>query len=166
MPYSEFGGGEHTKKQSTRIQPTIYHRRLSGIGAACLGLLPFSRLCSDGGGLEKGLLMNASKAAKAAESVIERVQRAVSSLATGIGDVRSRLCIVGQILIPLQGHEFPEELGKDFESIMEDLTLHPSLHDEGRIVATMNRIQDLKGEEIASRVWGLYLSLQEIRSLG
>ena len=110
--------------------------------------------------------MNASKAAKAAESVIERVQRAVSSLATGIGDVRSRLCIVGQILIPLQGHEFPEELGKDFESIMEDLTLHPPLHDEGRIVATMNRIQDLKGGEIASRVWGLYLSLQEIRSLG
>ena len=115
---------------------------------------------------EKGLFMNERKAVMAAESVIERVQRAVSQLATGRGDVRSRLCIVWRTLAPLEGQEVPEELRKDFESIMKDLTRHPQLHDEGRVAATMQRIKNSTGEKIASRLWRLYLRLQCIRSLG
>lgn len=46
----------------------------------------------------------------AAESVVERVYLAVEQLCTGQGDVRSRLEVAILTLLPLQAHEFPEEV--------------------------------------------------------
>jgi hypothetical protein len=99
----------------------------------------------------------------AAESVIERVYLTVETLATEPGDVRSRLKSVGIILAPLQAREFPENLRKDFEWIMEQLTRYDVVGSEGRIEATMNRIKNSTGEKIAKRIFALYSELQEMR---
>lgn len=98
-----------------------------------------------------------------AESVIERVHLAIETLATGPGDVRSRLKRAGITLTPLQVREFPEELRREFQWIMEQLTRHDPVRSEGRIEATMSRIQNSTGEMIAKRLFALYSKLQEMR---
>jgi hypothetical protein len=106
-----------------------------------------------------------SAAAKlsAAESVVERVYLSVRHLAVGKGDVRSRLKVVGVTLVPLLENEFPIELREDFRWVMEQLTRYESVSKEGRIEATMNRIQNSTGEKIASRIFEIYSKLQNIR---
>ena len=99
----------------------------------------------------------------AAESVNERVHLAVETLATGPGDVRSRLKSAGITLAPLRAREFPEELRKDFEWIMEQLTRYDPVGSEGSIEATMKRIQNSTGEKIAKRLFALYGKVQEVR---
>ena len=95
-----------------------------------------------------------------AESVVERVYRAVRHLATGQGDVRARLCIAGFILIALKADEFPPELRADFRWVFAQLTRHDPIASEGRIVATMKRIQNSTGEKIAIRIFDIYSRLQ------
>lgn len=99
----------------------------------------------------------------AAESVLERVFLSIRHLATAKGDVRSRLKVVGVTLAPLLEQEFPAELREDFRWVMQQLTRHDPVFKEGRIEATMNRIQNSTGEKIATRIFEIYSNLQEIR---
>ncbi len=100
----------------------------------------------------------------AAESLAERVFRSVRHLAIGKGDVRSRLKVVGVTLVPLLESEFPAELREDFCWVMEQLTRYKPEFEEGRIEATMNRIRNSTGEKIATRIFEIYLKLQDIRN--
>lgn len=99
----------------------------------------------------------------AAESVSERALNALHALSTGRGDIRARLKVVGQILLPIQVAEWPAALQPDIQWIMEQLTKHPAQHQEGNIEATMRRIQNRTGEKIANRFFGVYSRLQELR---
>lgn len=99
----------------------------------------------------------------AANSVIERVHKAIESLATGRGDVRDRLRVAGSILSPLQPSEFPKGLQEKFKSIKDQLTRYPSVGSEGAIEATMKRIKNSTGEKIAQSIFELYGELQQIR---
>ena len=99
----------------------------------------------------------------AAESVVERLYLSVRHLATAKGDVRSRLVSVGVTLAPLQEGEFPETLRSDYRWIMNQMTRYEPQYGEGRIEATMNKIQNTTGEKIAQRVFEMYSTVQQIR---
>lgn len=100
-----------------------------------------------------------------AESVAERLFRSIRHLATGQGDVRSRLGVVGQTLEPLREKDFPVTLrAADFRWVMNQLTRHEPMLNEGRILATMNRVKNSTGQRIATRIFEIYSKVQDIRS--
>lgn len=101
----------------------------------------------------------------AAESLIERVYLAVQQLCTGRGDVRSMLQAAVTTLVPLQSREFPRELQDEFTSIIADATKYKSEMPKfrGDLEATMKRIRNSTGQDIAERIFHLYARLQEIR---
>ncbi len=103
--------------------------------------------------------------AELAHDVAQRVSRAVRQLATGRGDVRDRLRVAGQTLLPLQLNEFPKSLQQDFKWVMDQLTRYDALGSEGRIEATMRRIQNVTGEKIAQRIVAIYDSLRVAQGL-
>lgn len=100
-----------------------------------------------------------------AESVVERVYLAVKYLCIGRGDVRKRLSEAISALLPLQPHEFPDELQADFEWIIKQSTKYDSQipEYEGNIEATMKRIKNSTGEKIADRIFSIYSRIQDIR---
>ena len=100
----------------------------------------------------------------AAASVHERLNRALVALATGRGDVRSRLEPAAMALDPLQATDFPAQLQADFRWIMEQLQRYEPNRGEGRIKATLQRIQNSTGEKIAHRIVELHEKVQLIRS--
>ena len=100
-----------------------------------------------------------------AESVVERVFLAVEHLCVGQGDVRKRLVVAIELLLPLQEKEFPEHLRKDFLWVIAQATKYESKIPkyEGTIQATMRRIMNSTGEKIAKRIFKIYSEIQNIR---
>ena len=99
-----------------------------------------------------------------AESVKERVYKAVEHLCTARGDVRARLRVAVMTLLPLQAQEFPEHLQEDFRWIRSQSTKYESERPhEGTLDATMRRIKNSTGEKIAERIFKLYADIQDIR---
>jgi len=100
-----------------------------------------------------------------AESVVERMYRAVESLCTGQGDVRNRLIIAIELLLPLDEREFPECIRCDFVWVLKQATKFESVYPEhiGRLQATMRRIKNSTGEKIALRIFEMYSKIQDIR---
>lgn len=97
-----------------------------------------------------------------AHSVNERLSSAVRSLATGKGDVRKRLEVAILEIIPLRTEDFPERLQSDFDWIIEQSTKFQAQHEEGNLKATMKRVRNSTGEQIAVRLYGLHLEVQSI----
>ena len=97
-----------------------------------------------------------------AHSVNERLSSAVKSLATGKGDVRNRLEAAIMQLLPLRPEDFPEHLRSDFDWIIEQATKYEAQHDEGKLKATMKRIQNSTGEKIATRLYDMHQEIQRI----
>ena len=121
------------------------------------------RPCVDSWSTGRRIAGMPSPSPAAAESVAERMYLAVKALATARGDVRSRLEIAGSLLTPLRADEFPMELQRDFEWVMTQLTRFEPRFSEGRIAATMKRIQNMTGEKIATRIFEIYERIQRMR---
>lgn len=87
---------------------------------------------------------------------------ALSSLATGAGDIRSRLYNAYLSLHPLKESDFPEYLRADFRWILAQMTKFPPhyLPDgkmiRGSVEETMRRIKRSTGVAIAERLLHLY----------
>lgn len=100
-----------------------------------------------------------------AESVVSRVYESVKALCTGQGDVRERLIVAVQLLLPLNTEQFPASLRSDFLWVIEQSTKYEPNY-EGRIgnlEATMRRIKKSTGQKIANKIFHIYSVIQDIR---
>ena len=100
-----------------------------------------------------------------AESVVRRVYDSVRILCTGKGDVRDRLKDASLVLIFLREEDFPKHLQKDYKWIITQVSKYKSQNRnyEGNINATMRRIKNTTGQNIAKRIFKLYSDIQNIR---
>lgn len=84
---------------------------------------------------------------------LEKLGLAVHELATGAGDVRSRLIAAFMAVHPVKSRDLPQELRADFEWIITQLTRYPKRSEqEGAIHHTLSRMQNRTGVEIAERL--------------
>jgi hypothetical protein len=98
----------------------------------------------------------------AADGVSERMILGIQTLVTGAGGVKDRLSIAGQDhLSPLSEGHFPKPLQAEFADIMAALTA--ANVEEESIRVTLAQISDADAVEIAKRIWGLFLRIQELR---
>jgi hypothetical protein len=93
-----------------------------------------------------------------AESVLERVYIAVEHLCTAKGNVKERLIVAVNTLLPLRTREFPEELQDDFYWVITQSTQF-----ENNVELTMKRIRNSTGEKIAKKIFLIYSKIQDIR---
>lgn len=100
-----------------------------------------------------------------AEAVVARVYESVKSLCTGQGDVRDRLIIAVQILLPLSPEQFPVSLRNDFLWVLQQATkFEPANQGRiGTIEATMRKIKNSTGQKIANKIFNIYSAIQDIR---
>lgn len=120
--------------------------------------------------MSKGELPNSARYA------LEKFFVAVQLLATGPGDVRSRLYNAYISFHPVRPEDLPEDLRGDYEWIHDQLTkydeMYPgqknSLQQAGRkdllpgsVLATLSRIKNRTGVKIADRIFKIYVELEE-----
>ena len=97
------------------------------------------------------------------DGVIFKFYEAVNDLATGQGDVRSRLQSIAINLFALSDRDVPVEIQSKFTEYKKQMTRFPSEYDEGDIVATMKRIKNATGSKIAASVFQMYKDLLEAK---
>jgi hypothetical protein len=98
-----------------------------------------------------------------AEETIEPLYFAVEALATGKGDVRSRLESAGLHLVALAPPHLPPAVRDDFAWIIKQLTRFPPKRREGAMKATLNRIHGSTGQKIAKRILKIFAAIQDLR---
>src|SRR2546427_11381796 len=87
-------------------------------------------------------------------SAREKFYRAVYALATGEGDVRSRLSMAYLALMATPPSVLPEHLRGDFEWVLGKLTARPKKFPwEGRLDATLRAMNNKTGVKIAERIF-------------
>jgi hypothetical protein len=90
------------------------------------------------------------------------LSRAVDSLATGPGDVRSRLGAAYSTFHPLTPEHFPEPLRTDFEWVMKQLTRRdPYINHEGHVQkgsveVSLEHMRNSTGVKIAEKLVQLH----------
>ena len=88
----------------------------------------------------------------------EKLEAALRTLATGAGDVRSRLQEAYEVFHPLRRDHLPDELKQDHDWIMTQLTKHkPSRNYRGDVVkgsveVSLGRMRNSTGVKIAKRL--------------
>ena len=96
----------------------------------------------------------------------EKLGAAVESMATGRGDIKSRLWYAFLIFHTLKEDDFPEELKEKWNSLHGDLTTEEPSYDsngevtDGRVQNTLKVIDDDKCVEIANKIMELYFLLK------
>lgn len=89
----------------------------------------------------------------------EKLGIALKILATGKGDIRSRLYSAYIEFHTLKGEDFPEELRCEWKWIISKLTKNEPLRDykgdiiEGSIQQSLKHMQNKTGKEIASKIF-------------
>ena len=83
-----------------------------------------------------------------------KLGEAVYALATGAGDVRSRLFSAFVFLLPVRADDFPVVLRQDFEWVIEMLTRRKSRYPQlkGDLGATLKNMRNSTGVKIAKRI--------------
>ena len=95
----------------------------------------------------------------------EKLTSAIHILATGQGDVRSRLLHAYDEFHPLRENHFPEPLKKKWAKLYKGLTRFGPVHDHkgqidvGSVQNTLQRIKNSTGEQLANLVFDLYSEL-------
>lgn len=90
---------------------------------------------------------------------------AVYLLATGPGDVRSRLRFAYNEFHPVRYDLLPIELQEDYKWICHELTKREENYSgQGRLDATLSRMQNRTGSKIAKRIYKLHLDIESIIS--
>ena len=95
----------------------------------------------------------------------DKLSTAVYILATGKGDVRSRLFDAFMEFHPVNSDDFPAELLEDWLWIKKQLTKFGPVYGAdnevkmGSVRHTLNRIKNSTGEKIAQRIYNLSANL-------
>ena len=95
----------------------------------------------------------------------EKLLVALDSLATGPGDVRTRLLSAYQSFWPLSEEQFPEHLRGDYKWVVAQLTKYGPIYDykgrldRGSVEATLRRITNRTGVKVATKLLQLYHEL-------
>jgi hypothetical protein len=93
----------------------------------------------------------------------EKLSQAVFLLATGEGDVRSRLRAAYLEFSAVLPDSLPENLQEDFEWIRSELTKRDArFPGDGKLDATLFRMQNRTGKKIAERIFELVQKVQRI----
>jgi len=146
------GGGEH-KGVSTSpraVDHSDHGRRL----AACRQT--GARLALDARGRVRGVGMPFPPSENYAS---EKLTEAVHALATGVGPLQARLFDAALFLIRLRPDDFPEDLRRMFEGVIDDLTFDQAQGDEGQIAATMKNTSDEDARVLAGRIFSLFVEM-------
>lgn len=93
----------------------------------------------------------------------EKFGNAVEKLATGRADVRSRLREAFIEFSAVFEKDIPEELLEDFRWVKQQLTKRDPITGEGKVIATLERMQNRTGEKIAKRIVYLASKLEGYR---
>jgi hypothetical protein len=98
---------------------------------------------------------------------IEKFYVAILSL-IGMGDIRERLESAALTLSTLRpGDDFPTSLRERFKSLWSDLTREEAqIEGEGRIRATIRKIEPEDAAKIAEQIFDLYFDLLDITPFG
>lgn len=97
-----------------------------------------------------------------AEYAYDKLTEAVYFLATGPGDVRSRLVDVYLMLHTARNAKLPPQMVAEIEAILSQLTVRRETINRrgeielGRLDATLQRMKNATGAKIAKRVVALY----------
>lgn len=93
------------------------------------------------------------------------LSQTVDLLATGAGDVRSRLLEAYSVFNPLTPEHFPEPLRKDFEWVMKKLAkCGPYINTEGEIIkgavqVSLEQMRNSTGVKIAKKLLQLHYDI-------
>ena len=90
----------------------------------------------------------------------EKFAGAVHSLATGRGDVRSRLWDAYMEIHAVREENIPDPLKEDFDWIMKMLTKSEPLYGRTRVETTLKMMRNQTGEKIAERICNLQYKLK------
>jgi hypothetical protein len=102
--------------------------------------------------------------AQKASDVIERFEIAVESLATGPGDVRSRLENAFLSIMIFRENDLPKDIQKDFSWVVKSLTKKESRYrGEGSIHSTLSQMKNVTGSKIASKIFVMYKMLLRLK---
>lgn len=82
-------------------------------------------------------------------------------LATGAGDIKSRLLAASIEFGPVQTRDIPDGLRADYEWIRAALTKRKAKYGEGTIRATLHGMHRATGVKIAERICALAYALEE-----
>ena len=95
----------------------------------------------------------------------EKFYLAVTELVEGRGDVRSRLNDAYENhLWGLHRDEFPEDLWRDYEWIVQNLTCNQARWKRDTLLtAPLSRMRNKTGSKIAKKIFSVYSSLEEKR---
>ena len=85
----------------------------------------------------------------------EKLELAVYELATGIGTAKDRVYAAALVFWPVQPGDLPASLRADYAAIRRDLTKREPRAKEGRILATLWRMQNRTAAKIAQRIYEL-----------
>ena len=95
----------------------------------------------------------------------EKFTQAVYALATGPGDVRSRLRVAFSYFNTVKPEYLPPELRDDFRWVIDTMTRRePRYKGEGRLQASLATMQNRTGAKIAKRIVEIQDRLREIIS--
>ena len=95
---------------------------------------------------------------------LKQFHRAVEVLVTSPGDVRSRLLLAFEELVPIRPADLPEHLKPEFEWIKERLTRRqPEWYERnlGRLGVTLKWMKNKTGVKIAQKIYDVQLRLED-----
>ncbi|MFA6416128.1 MAG: hypothetical protein WCW56_01440 [Candidatus Paceibacterota bacterium] len=95
------------------------------------------------------------------DSLIPRFETALEILATGKGDVRSRMKDVVCVLICILPNEIPLKFRKEWEKMWYVLSKYePILENQGGSIASLEKIKNSTGQKMAKLIYEI---LKEIK---
>jgi len=93
-------------------------------------------------------------------NVIDRFEVAVETLATGPGDIRSRLLSAFISIMVFRDGDLPDEVRKDFAWVVDTLTKKEAQYPgEGRLHSTLRQMRNSTGSTVAHKIFGIYKRL-------
>ena len=93
---------------------------------------------------------------------LEKFREAVHDLATGTGDVRSRLLVAYGRFWHLTTDRFPSSMRRDVAWIRRQLTQGTPIGNRDRVRTALARMRNTTGAKIAKRIFRVYDSLSQM----
>jgi hypothetical protein len=86
----------------------------------------------------------------------EKFTNAIHLMATSPSSLRDRIYGAYFHFHPLQPKELPEDLRTDFEWILQQLTKYDAESDEGKVRASLNKLDDATIQDVADKIAHIY----------
>lgn len=89
-----------------------------------------------------------------------KLSEAVEILTLHQGDIRRRVFVAGECMLPVTPEMVPEQYRSEIKCIHHYLTRFPALHSEGTLWATYKRTRTVTALRLAKKMHSLYWSLK------